>query len=127
MRLARPALAVTAALSLTMLAGCAAAATPEEKAEQEMKTFIAALNGDGDIAWCEGEDDGGIEFGAWALEDEDSITVEPQSEKDRWTVRADVHPVDDESRVQEQSIHVMVPEEGDPCVAVVYGFLDVTS
>lgn len=126
MRIARPALAVAAALSLALLSGCAAAATPEEKAEQEMKSFIAAINGDGEIAYCDADSGGDTERGRWELEDKGNITVERHPDENRWTVRADVHPVGDEERVEEHSIHVLVPEDGDPCVAAVYGFLDVT-
>ena len=127
MRIARPALAVTAALSLTLLAGCAAAATPEEKAEQELKSFVAASNDGGEIAWCDGASSEGYEYGGWELVDEDDITAEQSaSEENRWWVTTKAHPVGNEDRVEDNSIDVIVPEDGEPCVAAVYGFLDVS-
>ena len=124
MRHARPALAAIAVLSLTLLAGCATAATPEEKAEQELKSFVAASNGDGDIHYCDGADES-VDRSGWELVDEDDITVESHSEPNRWSVQAPAHPIGDEERVETNSIDVIVSEDGETCVAAVYGFVNV--
>lgn len=126
MRHHRPALAITAALSLTLLAGCAPAATPEEQAVQQMSSFVDAINGDGDVAWCDGSSDNGIDLGGWELVEGEKVTAEPSNEPNIWTVRATTHVTGDDSQVDEQSILVKVPEEGDPCVVGVYGFADIS-
>lgn len=124
MRFARPALAAAAALSLTLLAGCAAPSTPEEQATQEMKNFVAAINGDGDVNWCEGASGASTEdeLGGWELPDDAELRVEPWEGEDIWTVYGDLEKTGDPERVETQSIQVSIVEGESACVAQAFGF-----
>lgn len=126
MNVTRPALALAAAASLALLSGCAAAATPEEQAAQEMRSFVDAINGDGDVKLCpETPASSGEDLGGWKILDDD-ITVSAHPEPYLWEVRAKTQLIGGDERVQEQSIHVRLPEDGEPCVLNIYGFADIT-
>ena len=127
MRFARPALAVTAALSLTFLAGCAAAATPEEQAEAEFRSFVEATNGEGEINWCEDADstNAGYDIGQWKVVDGEELKVEHWEEEDIYSVHAQMTWFGDSSRDftdQGHSIQVRIADGEAPCVMRVYGF-----
>lgn len=124
MRTTRLVLAATAAVTFALLAGCAPAATAEERAAQEMRDFIGAINGDGDVNLCAGASEDLETLGGWELV-EDKIVTEAHPTPNEWGVRAEVQLVDGDRRIQEHSIHVLVPDDGETCVLRVYGFVDI--
>lgn len=120
MRLARSTFAVTAALAIVALAGCASAATPEEQAETMFLDFIKASVEGGDLVFCDGVQ--GTLPAASRLNEGAEVEVTKESDGS-YDVSALVSPLDGPDEDRPSSVYIFFPEDAEPCYGESYSYV----